>query len=443
MPLIWSVLAFVVLLPIVKSMWMCWRQLHFKRNIRFVLLELKMPREVRKSPKAMEQVLSAIHALRNVASDIAEYWWDGEVTRWYSLEIVSFGGEVHFYIRFYHKQRDLVEAAFFSYYPDVEIVEVEDYVDRFPKTTGEMYARGYDLWGSELVLAREDAYPIKSYLDFEAIEEERQYDPISIFLEVLAKLKKEEIVGIQLVISPAPPNWKDMWKKLVEKLRLKEGADKAVAGGPRYKRKIEFEGILPHFPIEKAGEGKKEEFPWAKTFLMRTPGETDVLKAVEENLAKAAFDTIIRFAYLSPKELFYDTFARRGMMGAFNQYASLDLNSFVRNETISTRVKIWYFPFLFPKIRNDYRKHRLLFNYRTRGTSPETVAERLITSHWFNWNTHSRGCKLTTRSLATLFHPPTHLVVTAPHVKRIESRKIGPPAGLAIYGEDAEIEKFE
>ena len=45
--------------------------------------------------------------------------------------------------------------------------------------------------------------------------------------------------------------------------------------------------------------------------------------------------------------------------------------------------------------------------------------------------------------IATLFHPPTAVVLTAPHVKRVESRKVGPPAGLPIFGEEEELEKYK
>jgi hypothetical protein len=34
------------------------------------------------------------------------------------------------------------------------------------------------------------------------------------------------------------------------------------------------------------------------------------------------------------------------------------------------------------------------------------------------------------------------VTLTAPHIQRIESRKVAPPAGLAIYGGEEEIERF-
>ncbi len=415
---LWPFIAFVVLIAILRSTWFFWRQTLFEHSTKFILLELRIPREVRKSPRAMEQVLMAIHALRNTANDLQEKYWDGEVTRWYSLEIVSFSGETHFYIRTYYKQKRLVEAAFFSYYPDVEVVEVPDYIDRMPANVVEMEEQGYEVWGSEMVLAKEDAYPIRTYADFEAPDEERQFDPISVFLEVLGKLKQGEIVGIQIILAPEGPEWAEHWEHLVETLQESKKKEKRMT----------------------IGEGAVESF---SSFTVRTPGQTDILKAVEKNLSKPAFETILRFVYFSPKSIFYDSFARRGLVGSFNQYASLDLNRFVQNYSVSTRTKIWNFPFVFPNLRNEYRKRRLIFNYRHRQPPPETFMGRVLTSTFFNWNSHTHWFSLNTECIATLFHPPTFLVLTAPHIQRMESRKVGPPAGLAIYGDESDLADFQ
>ena len=433
-----GILVLLVFFPLFLSTWMFYINEYFKTHIKWVLLEIKVPREIDKSPRAMEQVLSTIHSLRNIPTDVEEKYWIGEVTRWTSLEIVSIGGEIHFYIRLYYKQRSLFEAAFFSFYKDVELVEVDDYVDTFPQTVQEMYKEGYDLWGGELFLAKASAYPIKSYVDFEAIEEEKQFDPISSFLEVLAKVKPEERVAIQFLIAPAAAEWKKEYNVLIEKLKhqKKEGTTKTAQsllnfpGGP-----------LPALGTkmgEKGDEGFKE---LARTFS-RSPGETNVLRAVENNLSKRAFKTIIRFVYFSPKSLFYDSFARRGIAGAFNQYADLDLNYFLINYRVATRTKLWNRPFFFPKTRNEIKKQRLLRNFYRRDLPPETVMGKVLTSSLWQWNIHTRSFQLSTESVATLFHPPTRLVLTAPHMVRVESRKTGPPAGLAIFGDEEKIEQF-
>ena len=210
-----------------------------------------------------------------------------------------------------------------------------------------------------------------------------------------------------------------------------------------YERKVEFEGILPHFPIKKAGEDDKDAFKEFRKSFMRTPGETDVLTSVEENLSKPAFETLIRFLYLSPKELFYDTFPRRGIMAIFNQYSSLDLNSFVRNEPTATRTRVWHWPHIAPATRNEYKKQRLLLDYRHRELPHHTFMGRLLTSHWFDFNFKSKTFIMTNRSVATIYHPPTFLVLTAPHIKRVESRKMSPPSGLPIYGGEEDLEKYK
>lgn len=414
----WPIWLFFLMLPVFVSLWLYIRQVYFKRSIKWVMLELKIPREVKKSPQAMEQVLAAIHSLRNAPGDIREQYWDGEVTRWYSLEMVSFGGEVRFFLRVYKKQKSLIQAAFFSYYPDVELEETDDYISLFPKDVEELYRKQMDLWGTEMVLIKESAYPIKTYEDFEHMEEEKQFDPISTFLETLSKIRKEEMVGIQMLIAPASPSWKDKFKDTLD--ALKKPATTTVA--------------------KSSGEGS--EGGTQEMLIARSPGSIEVLKKVEENLSRPAFDTLIRFIYISPKEGFSDTFPRRGLRGAFNQYSALDLNGFRDNYNVTTRTRIWNKPHVFPKVRNEYRKQRMLFNYVTRDVPPETWMGRLMTSYLFNWNFGSMRFLLNTKCLATLYHPPTAVVLTAPHIRRLESRRTGPPAGLSIYGEESEIERF-
>ena len=358
---IWPIVVFVLVFPIFKSTWMFWRQSIYKKAIKWVLLELRIPREIRKSVQGMEQIFAAIHALGNAPNNLMEWYWAGEVTEWKTFEMVSFGGEVHFYVRTRAKQKGLVEAAILSYYPDIEVVEVEDYMDKFPTTVREMHDQGYDLWGSEMLLVREGCYPIKTYDQFHAPAEEKEYDPIAEFLEVLGKIKKEEIVGIQISAAPAGIKWFEEYEPLLQKLK---------------EPKIKKEKF-------RSGEGQMESF--AK-MIARSPGETDTLEAIEKNLSKPAFDAIIRFVYLSPQATFYDSYARRGLTGAFNQYASLDLNSFRQNYVVSTRTQIWVYPYLFPKRRNDYRKQRLLYTYRNRYWPPESLMGRIITSYILNLN---------------------------------------------------------
>lgn len=407
----------LILFPLFKSTYLYWRNEKFINSQAFdmVLLEIKMPRQIQKNPQAMEQVLMVMHSLRNAPGNFKEKWINGEVTIWFSLELVSFGKNIKFFIRCPQKRKALVEAAFFSYYPDVELIEVDDYVNNLPQNLVELEEKGLDLWGTEMLLNKEDAYPIKTYKDFEAHDENRQYDPISSFLEVLGKCHKDEIIAIQFLIAPASSDWNKKYEKLVEDLKER-------------KNKLSTQ------------QNQTTQAP--TSFSMRTPGETDVLKAVEENLSKPAFNTLIRYIYLSPKELFDSNYASKGVGGVFNQYSSLNLNSFKLNWAISTRANVWNKPYIFPKKRTIYKKAVILYDYIKRNMPPETFMGKLITSYFFRWNFDSKTFFLTTTCLATLFHPPTSIVLTSPYIERSQSKKAGPPPNIPIFGEEKEIEKF-
>ena len=103
--------------------------------------------------------------------------------------------------------------------------------------------------------------------------------------------------------------------------------------------------------------------------------------------------------------------------------------------------KVWYFPYIFPKLRGYWRKVRMYNNYRDRKMYQESFAMTLLQAKLFNWGLRPRrfsNMVLNVEELATIFHPPTYIVLTGPLIKREESKKMGPPAGLPIYGEAGE-----
>ncbi len=410
--LTWWLWLFLILFFIWRSLWLYWRNEVFKGKIEYAMLELRVPRIMEKSPQAMEQVLATMDSFRNTPGNLKEKYWDGTVTRWYTLEMVSFGGEVHLFIRCPKDLTRVVEAAFFSYYPDMDILEAKDYMETLPKTLDEIEAKDLEFWGTEMILNKEDAYPIKSYKYFESEAEEKQFDPISTFFEVLGKVAKDEILSVQLLLEPGDPKWKEEWEELVEELKKKKMSPPTPEG---------------QTPIPAP---------------MRSPGETDTLKAIEMNLAKPAFKTLIRFIYLAPKTTFYKSLARGAVLAAFNQYSDLNINSFKSNRDVATSTDMWSKPYLFAKRRLAMRKRRMLFNFLRRELPPQTEMGHFVASTPFTNTKKTKRFHLNLESLASLFHLPTNVVLTAPHLPRMESRKTGPPAGLPIYGDEEDIKKY-
>ncbi len=409
---IWPVVLFFILFPLFRSAYLFWRQQLFIEDTKWVFLEMIIPRLLEKSPRGMDQVLQSLHQLRNSPSTWRDRYNGGEVTYWFTLEMVSFGGQIHFYIRCEEHLRPLVEAAFYSAYPDVELNEVHDYMHTLPHTYADIRAQGYEMWGTEMTLKKPSMYPIKSYLDFETPDEQLQFDPISSFLEVLGQVKEKEFLGLQFNIIPHDhESWIKHFEADIDKLREP--------------RKIESD--------------KEGGFPM---MIPKSKRQSDILDAVERNFSKPPFACAVRFVYMGPKADFYDSFARRGIISAFNQYSAGDLNAFGQNFGMMTGASPYKFPYLFTGIRKKLRKQRLWGYYHHREAGIETFFGKLISSHPLNFNFHSTEFELNTESLATLFHPPTGIVLTAPHTKRVESKKFGAPAGLPIYADEKVLDKF-
>jgi hypothetical protein len=416
----WWFWLFFILFSVARSTWLFWKNMIFEHDLmsNTVFMEMKIPRETLRSPRSMDQFFQAIAALRNSPGDLGEKYLDGEVTRWYTFEMCSFSGEIHFYMRVPKKQKMLVEAAMFSYYPEVELEEVEDYTRRLPHHIFDVEAQQLDMWGTEMILTKEGGYPLKTYVEFESPDEIHQVDPIAAFMENLGKARKGEFIGIQINAAPEAFDWGKQFEYIVEDLRT---------------------------PKTLGGHGKSSdpaEIIKAVT-LQKSPGQTQIMESIERNLTKPAFKCVIRFIYLSPKNIFYDSFARKAIKGSFNQYGAANLNSFAENRGTSTQVKAWNWPFVFTGLRNRGRKQRVLHSYLEREHETHEWMGKVLTSHFFNWNNNSKASTISTEGLASLFHPPMNLVTTAPHTQRVASKKQGAPAGLAIYADESVLDNYK
>ena len=412
----WWFWLFFPLIKLFNELLLFWRQEEYKAELNFVVLEIKIPREIQKSPKSMEQIFQIIHSLRNAATNVKAEYFEGETTSTFAFEMASIGGESHFYVRCVKKYANIIEGAFFSYYPDVELFEAPDYTTRLPQTPEEMYRAGMKLWGIELVLSKDSMFPIKTYPNFELGGEEGRMDPLSAFLEVFGKMKPQEFFGVQILASPVSSSWADDYKEDLEEFREKTAGTKTSGGGE--------EGLSP-----------------VMTFTPQ-PQRMEVLKAIESNISKPAFEVVIRLMYMAPEDIFTDKYIRRAIITAFNQYSAMNLNGFRQNFGMGTRTEIWYSPYIYPERRGGVRRQRLLYNYLKREMPQETWIAKFITSHIYNWNFHSESFYLNVEGLATIFHLPAATVLTSPHFQRIESRKASPSAGLPIFGADEDIEKF-
>jgi len=371
-------------------------RLKYIASLEWMLLEIKVPKEVNKSPKGMEQVFAALYGILLGPVRWQDKFFKGKVADWFSFEIAGTGGEIHFYVRTQTKYRNLVESQIYAQYPDAELIEVEDYVSSLPLS---LPNDEYDLWGGELILAKEDAYPIRTYPDFEekgtGPDIAKRIDPIASLAEILSTLEYKEYISIQILIRPAGDAWVKKGQAVVDKLMGKKTKTqddlltKAVFG---------LDSLLPGG----SSETKEEK----KDYVVLSPGTTEVLKIVERSFTKLGFESGIRLVYIFPKNTFHISHLA-AMNGAFKQFASPSLNSFKLNRNTT------------PPIRGLFYKRKAFFR------------NSIMYQKFLNRSFVKKSIILTTEELATIYHFPD-VTVKSPLLPRVEAKKGEPPAGLPV-----------
>lgn len=386
-----------------KTFWMIYAQNQYLNKISWVLLEVKIPKEVVKTPKSAEQIFVGVQGTET-KGNLIDQMLKGRVQEWFSFEIVGIDGFVFFYIYTQIQFRNLIEANVYAQYPDAEINEVEDYAKEFEL---DRLGKDFDLWGTDLSLVKPDPYPIRTYTYFDydpATDVERAIDPLASLTEVMSGLKPGEQIWFQTLIKPVDDTWRKQGEELVQKLmNRKPKAKNSILGsvlGTLTGFLGELVSALSAPPAPSKGESKEE-----KTSLLHlSPGEQEAVKAVENNISKLGFASKIRFIYIAKKEVF--TRSRiSSIFGAIKQFNSLNLNGFKPDNRTKTKID-----YLMIKQREMYRKRWLLEGYKKR---------------MFPANTYV----LNTEELATVYHFPG-TAVTTPTMPRIEAKKGTPPPTL-------------
>ncbi len=405
----WAVVP-VALFFIWRDFWLWGMNRLWKKDIKWVMLELKIPRNILKTPKAMEGIFSTLHAIYTSPKDgFEDRYFKGEDLSWFTCELVGYSGGVHFYIRCPKGSRNLVETAIYSEYPDAEVHEAEDYTELMPSI---LPNKTYDLFGNDFILAKDNPYPIKTYEFFEANVEEQRLDPISAITEVMSRLQEGEAIWLQYLVKPIPSDkliaeGEVIRDKIMQRKKdVKKSFLDSLASGT-----YEFSGNLVKaarvYP-QWADGAKKDE---AMKMLHQSPGEKNVLEGVENKMSKLCFETAIRFIYIDKAESFTPANVA-AVNGAFRQFNTQDMNSFkplkatmtlVSSKKLSTQS--W-----FRKQKLYIKKRKMYDMYRLRWFPPETSI-------------------LNTEEMATIFHFPL-VTVEAPMLRRLDTRKGEPPANI-------------
>jgi hypothetical protein len=145
--------------------WMWSVEEKFKFENGRTTLRIKLPQEVFKSPEAMESVLTQMHNT-NSRDNLMQTYLDGKHPLISSLELVSVGGDVRFYVNVPTKKvKNIIESQLYAQYPGIEVVEEPvDYAAEI-KWDPDKYEYLSFHFGKK-ASGKQQSLPIKTYIDY-------------------------------------------------------------------------------------------------------------------------------------------------------------------------------------------------------------------------------------------------------------------------------------
>ena len=379
---------------------------------RWVTLALDVPALNVQTPKAVEQLFAHLAGAYD-PPNFADRFRSGHKQRWFSFEIISIEGYIQFIIRTEAAMQDLVEAAVYAQYPEAEIIEVEDYTGQFPSTFPN---EQYDIWASDFTLAENQAFPIRTYEEFEhnVVKDDAIKDPMGTFLESFSRIGRGEQFWFQIIIQPTGNGWKeDSIAKIKEMMGEKTSTgknplgfltDNAISkelGASMQEIVSQLSGGAPGESSDSAPD-KKDDKP-----VRLTPGQNKQIEAIEQKINKIGFKTKMRAVYIAEKSVFTPSRAVNAIIGAVNQYNNPTTNSIVPSYSTGASYALKNY------ISNS-RKTLLMKAYKKRKA-----------------NTGAKPFIFNIEELATVWHFPLSHVRT-PLLEKASGKRSEPPTGLPI-----------
>ncbi len=379
------------------DLWYIYKRSEFLANQKHMILEIKPPRNLVKTPLAMEAFLSTLHLTGGEST-----WWAqlmGGTRPFWSLEIASFEGQVHFYLWGRAGFRRLVESQLYAQYPGVQITEVADYTRTLPVAIPPWFVWGCDFRHTE---KDSDPLPIKTYVEYgldKVQKEPEQIDPLAQLIEFMGAIGKGEYVWLQYIIrahkgekyKKEKYTWVNRAKEMVEDIR----------------KATQTETIDPTTGKKFAG------------FPNPTKGQSEKIAAIERNVSKLAFDVGIRGLYMasSPDKInggmighlisLYKPFTSAGWNG-------IDSSGWLKNFN-DYPWEVW------EEKRKDKYRRQILEAYRRRQFFYPPYYEAGISQ--------DKVMVMSTEELATIYHIPSRSVET-PGLGRMTSATSDAPVNL-------------
>lgn len=411
----------ILLMYLAYFMWENFITDRFILGMSWTLFEVQVPRDVEKTPMAMELILTNAMYHASVKGGW-EVWVQGAPHFWFSLELVGIDGEVRFYVRTPSRIRDLVETQIYAQYPQAKVREAEDYSLLVPYNAPN---NDWYIWGCEWTLKEHDAIPIRTYKDYGLDEpsdkEHQKVDPITPMIEFLGSLKKGQQVWIQHVIRPSKKTWKTKGKPFTSHGWIDEANAEMDRQQEPYRKYSQRPAGAPN-----------PEVAWSQEVRLPRTVEKKI-NLMKEKIQKLGFDVGMRLVAVSDaRYVSLDEFngLRRAVRLMYRQFNNPDGNSIVRiNATQFDQ------PFADPTGAAIWKlKNRLLNWYRGRTFFHPPIQYSIQYPFPLDIFFPSKKSEIhvfNVEEIATIYHFPGQVSQT-PSFRRIESRVAKPPANLPI-----------
>ncbi len=409
------VLFWGLLYVIIHWFWLPSRQQKFLSSVSYTLLAIDIPKDNNQTPKAVEHIFATLSGIKS-GGNLYDKYWLGKVQLSISIELVSIEGYIQFLVYTPEQFRDLVEAAFYAQYPDAEITEVEDYTriipDNFPHDV-------YELWGSDIILGKDEAYPIRTYPYFEHSLSQELKDPLAALLEEMSRLGPGEYLFLQWILTPVDNGWQKRAERLVKKLiGEKVDPDKDWAYYIIYPFISFMKWLGDVLIISSEGSAISKgassgDAPNKVQYL--TPGQKEVVQGIEMKMSKIGFKVKGRMIYMARRDVFNKAKGVAAIWGAISQFNTLHMNFFTKDKPTVTTA--------------DY------FRVEKRVAKKQRAIAQAFKDRDPNFG--SPPYVLNIEELATIYHFPD-VSIKAPLLKTTESKRSEPPFKLPTYTEALE-----
>jgi len=398
------------------------------------VISVRVARDNETGPIVAEQIFSTVHGIARKLGI-----WDrlrGFSQDQVSFEIANIGRSIRFFVQFPSRLRNLVEGQIYAQYPNVEIVEVEDYalpaVVEVSSPEGKPAAEGQrsivsaekvpvvkefvqkftkiddfrHAVGLELGLADPDIFPIKRYPQFEDKKAKVSMDPLSAVTATLAKFNDpDEQAWVQIIVRPLEEKWRVVFVKCIRILKkgiflnidaLQKAYARAFCTRSRLLRTIFFpfywmmwfQGLFSGTSVLEAADHASGEEVEEQTSKSHEK-ETTMVASIDK-VGKLLYEVSIRVVYI-PKDKNSEValLKLREIAGSFKQYNIPHLNGFHVEKIIQSS-----------SVVEEYRKREMF-----------------------------KPFVLNVEELATIYHLPNITVMT-PNIYWVRSKKVEPPNDL-------------